>query len=264
MNREFQEKAESYLLGKMSSTEAVEFKKLLGDNEELHEEFLVISDINKHFSGDTSIVDIPQNESAEKLRTFIRSEDAANIKNEIVKARNFYEKENSNSKTYLRIAASFVFILLVSIGIYFSSNRNEKNLYVSFYTPTDLPSMISRGSDETTISKAIVAFQNEDYQSALDLLESSEAIKNSNEVAILLHHGIMYLEVGNLNGAIDKFNKVIDSDSIDKTKGFWFKALAYLKAKENENAKLILQEISDNPDFFNHTKAKQLLQKISS
>lgn len=264
MNREFQEKAENYLLGRMSSSEAAEFKKLLDDNKKLHEEFLVISDINKHFSGDMGIVDIPENESTKKMKTFIKSDDAAKIKNEIANARNNYKNQDTGWKSYIKIAALLAFIILVSAGMYFLYNGSNENLYAAYYTPSDLPSVITRGSNEATLSKAVIAFRSEDYQKALELLESSESIRNSNDVAVLLHHGIMYLETGNFPGAIDKFNKVIDSDSIDRTKGHWFKALTYIRNKENKKAKLILQEISKNPDFFNHAKAKQLLQKMAS
>ncbi len=262
MNQEFQEKAEYYLQGKMSHQEASEFEQMLAKNQDLKDEFLIISDIDKHFFGDTSINHIPQNEYTEKLRAVIRSEEAVKAKTEIAKAGNFYKKESNRKKNYLGIAASLAFIILFCVGIYFFKEPQNENLYASFYDTMDLPSIITRGSDEALVNKAIVAFQNKDYQESLDLLKSSETTKNNKQIAILLHYGMIYLEIGNINMAVDKFNEVIDSDSIDKTKGYWFKALAYIKAEDYEKARLILQEISANPDYFNHSKAKQLLQKI--
>jgi len=264
MNKDFHEKAEFYLQGKMSSTEALAFEKLLEDNQELRDEYSVISDIHKHYSGDTSQVEIPKNEHTEKLRSVLRDKKTSQVQDQISQARAEYERRKGSKINYSIIAAIIVFALLIGSVIYFLQGTGNENLYSSFYNTSDLPSLITRGNSDPNLSKAIVEFQNKNYEKALELFESTKDSTIHTKIPFLLYQGLTNLETGNLNKAIEQFDKVIDSDSIDRSKGYWFKALAYLKVGDKEKASLVLQQIVANPEYFNHSKAKELLRLIIS
>jgi len=263
MSKEFHNKAERYLQGKMSSSEAVEFESLLNENQDLKEEFSILSDMHNHFGGDTTSIEIPENEYTEKLRSALGNEDSAEIKNKLKKARLEYEKSKGSRTNYFRIAASIVFVLLFGSAIYFFMDSEKSNLYADFYDPSDLPSVISRSNDNSNVSKAIIEFQNKNYMKALELLDISTETTTNSDIPFLLYHGMASLETGNLDKALSKFNAVINSNSIDRSKGYWFKALAYLKVGEDESAQLVLREIVANPNYFNHKKARDLLDQLS-
>ena len=55
---------------------------------------------------------------------------------------------------------------------------------------------------------------------------------------------------------------VLDFGTIDATKGFWFKAMTYLKAGDQKNATHILIDIANHVGYFNHEKAKELLNDL--
>ncbi len=262
MNKDFHEKAEHYLQGKMSSTEAIAFEKLLDENPELQDEYNVIADIHKHYSGDTSQVEIPKNEYTEKLRSALQ-EEGKKTQDQIAQARVEYEKNKGVRINYSLIAACIAFVLLIGSTIFFLQDRGNENLYSAYYKTSDLPSLITRGNLDPNASQAIVEFQNQNYSKALELFEMVKDSTFNTKISFLLYKGMTYLETGDLMRALNQFDNVINSDSIDKSKGFWFKALAYLKVGDKANALRILEQISLNPEYFNHSKAKELLGKIT-
>jgi len=53
-----------------------------------------------------------------------------------------------------------------------------------------------------------------------------------------------------------------NSRLLDRSKGLWFKALAYLKANDKEKAIETLELIIRRPENFRYQEAKELLKKL--
>ena len=263
MSRDFHEKAEQYLQGAMSSSEAAEFEALLRENQDLQEEFQVISDLHRHFNGDAEAVTVPENAYTQSIRTILKSKEANDIKKELRRARNTYERDKKNSVCTIRIVLSIIFIIMIACTLYFFTNQKSEDLYAQYYDPSDLPSMITRSGGDTNVEKAVIAFQNQNFAESLKLLDQSKDTLVQKEIPYLLYYGVASLENGNWTQALTKFDAVINSNSIDRSKGYWFKALVYLKMGDKENAINLLNEIKTHRDYFNHTKARKLLDHIT-
>ena len=77
-----------------------------------------------------------------------------------------------------------------------------------------------------------------------------------------LYIGASYLQLDNQKETIEAYDTLINSNALNRSKGYWFKALAYLKFGEEEKAKAALVQIKNNPTFFKHQEAIELLDKL--
>ncbi|MEM9547465.1 MAG: hypothetical protein AAGA77_15910 [Bacteroidota bacterium] len=227
----------------------------------MREEFQIIVDINQHFTHDTDPITVPDNTHTKSLRTVLQSEEAKKIKQDLQQARKKYE-HNKSSFGWMQIAASIIFIFMLGTAVYFFMCQDKENLYAKFYDPADLPSIISRSSSDATIEQAVIAFQNQNFVESLTFMDQIKDTLVQKEIPYLLYYGMASLENGDITEALAKFDAVINSKSIDRSKGYWFKALVYLKIGDMEKATGALKEILDHRDSFNHKKARELLNDI--
>jgi hypothetical protein len=209
--------------------------------------------------------EVPKNEYTEKLKSFIESEEAQELKETLqsVQLERRVPKLRSKRRRIILVAAAAGIIFLVSaIGMIFQSELDAEQLYAQYYTTDDLPSIIQRGTSNNLLENGALAFQNEYFPEALAYFNEYEASTEEPDVALYLYKGATLMELRNYFGAIEEFELAIDSESIDATKGFWFKAMTYLKAGDESNAKYILTNIAEHVWYYNHDKAKELLEKL--
>ena len=159
-------------------------------------------------------------------------------------------------------AIAGVLFLVSAIGLIFQSEQGTEQLYAQYYSTNDLPSVIRQGTSNTLLEKGAIAFQNGNLSDAMALFENYEASTTEPEVALYLYKGATFMEQNQYFKAIEEFELVIDSGSIDATKGFWFKAMAYLKSGDEKNATHILTDIANHIWYFNHDKANKLLKHL--
>ena len=69
------------------------------------------------------------------------------------------------------------------------------------------------------------------------------------------------MKIAKTANAIETFNQLIESKLLDASKGYWYKALAYVKAGDKEQAKALLEKITSD-SLYNHQKAEELLDKL--
>ena len=265
MNDELQLKIEQYVSGSMSEHEANEFEKLMNANAELKSAVTLSKQLNFHLSGTMDDTEVPKNEYTDKLKSFIESEEAQELKETLksVQLERRVPKLRSKRRRFILVAAAAVIIFLVSaIGLLFPSEQGTDKLFAQYYSEEDLPSVIRRGNDNTLLEQGAVAFQNEEFADALAYFKEYEASTEEPDMALYLYKGATLMELSNYYGAIEEFELAIDSESIDATKGFWFKAMAYLKSGDVANAKYVLKDISGHVWYYNHDKAKELLKKL--
>lgn len=265
MSDELQLKIEQYISGSMSEPEAADFEKLMESSEELKAAVELSKQLNFHLSGTVDDSTIPENEYTQQLSSFIKSEEAQELKETLrsVQLERRVPKLRSKRRRIIFIAAAAVAIFLISaIGLVFQTEPGTDQLYAQYYTTNDLPSVIQRGTSNTFLAKGAVAFQNDDFSKALAYFEEYEATTEEPDIALYLYKGATLMELSNYFAAIEEFELAIDSDSIDATKGFWFKAMVYLKSGDTANAKYVLTDIARHVWYYNHDKAKELLEKL--
>ena len=55
---------------------------------------------------------------------------------------------------------------------------------------------------------------------------------------------------------------MLNSNSIDSSKGMWFKALVFMKCKDIDALKAILKKISADKNNYNYNKALLVLEEL--
>ncbi|GEQ86192.1 hypothetical protein ULMS_17000 [Patiriisocius marinistellae] len=171
---------------------------------------------------------------------------------EIPTKRNFYP--------WYGIAA--LLVLSLSVFSIFNTGSSTQELYAQFYNPSELPSLIVRGAlDEDNYNKVQQLFEEENFTETILFTEELLATTSKNRATLMLFQGISFTETKQYSNAIETYNNLIESNLLDAEKGYWFKALTYLKSEDTQKAKNTLRSIIQN-NFYNHVKAKELLDKL--
>ncbi len=265
MNDELRLKIETYLGGMMSSEEAAAFESQIEHDPELKAEVELSRQINLHFSESDDPDANPDNEYTKKLRTYLLSEEAQEIKETLRNVqleRRVPQLRRKRRRLILVAAAAAVLFAVSAIGLIFQGEEGTEKLFAQYYSTNDLPSVITRDAASTYLETGVLAFQNGDYADALAYFDNYEASTAEPDVALYLYRGVTYMEQEQYFKAIEAFEAVIDSGSLDASKGFWFKAMAYLKAGDENNATHTLEDIANHIWYFKHEEAKELLDKL--
>ncbi|MEL7146158.1 MAG: tetratricopeptide repeat protein, partial [Bacteroidota bacterium] len=78
---------------------------------------------------------------------------------------------------------------------------------------------------------------------------------------IMIYQGMAQMETGQFTTADVTFNTLINSNSIDAQKGYWYKALLFLKQGESDKAAKVLQKISQQK-MYKAEEAEELLEQL--
>lgn len=162
--------------------------------------------------------------------------------------------EKKNFK-WIAIAASFIGIVLIStFSIYYFSEKSSSNLYAEYFQPyPNEVAPVVRGQKEN--SDAFYAYEIEEYELSAQLFE------NISEDYALLYGGISNLEIDQTQKAIEQFNDLILQNSKYQETAEWYLALAYLKNKDQQKSKEILNKIVENQQEFSN-QAEKLLENL--
>lgn len=250
-----------YLDDKMTTEERRSFEALVRKTPELEKELLLSKKLHHHFENGYQEDTIPLNEYTKKLRTELSSDDAKKIKGTIREIGLEYEKEKRNSNSFFRpwmFAAAAAIVLFFAVN-YFLDTSNEA-LYANYYNNDDVPSLIQRDAEQTLLTQGVAAFYDNDNTEAIRLFEKYETQNTIKNDAYYIIKGTSYSKIGDLNNAIKAYDTFIASASLDRSKGIWFKALAYLKADMPNESKTTLLLIKEKD--FNYKEAQELLDKL--
>lgn len=265
MEDQIYKKIEMYLGGDMLPEDVIIFEKEIEENSELKKEVTLYNQLNHHLGHKTLNEKTPDTNYTHTLKTFLGSEEATQIKNELEVAKQHYLKKASFFSRYKNrvLSSAAVILLLIAIRVvWWSPNLDVETLYSEYYSANDLPSLVQRSDSENTLYIGIEAFKNQDYKKALTIFENYETSETEVNYSLFLYKGITYSELNNLDAAIKAFDVVTHSKTLDNSKGLWFEALTYLKFKDEVNAKKTLETISLNASNFKFKDAQTLLKKL--
>ncbi len=201
------------------------------------------------------------------LQKVIQNKQGQDLKN---KLKGFEADIKNNSKPVFKLnyrkwamAASIVFI--VGLGWLTFNNgfgTNYDDLYDSnFEQYPNTVFSITRGGekDDSLERRAFVAYETNDNVLAIQLLTELNSKEEALYVDFYLGHA--YLNNGNSQKAIPYFENVINDKGEFASEAMWYTALAYLKLKEEEKAKLFLKNAIENGGY-KKAEAEVLLKKI--
>ncbi|SHI84423.1 tetratricopeptide repeat protein [Aquimarina spongiae] len=265
MEENFDLKIEAYLGGDMTPEEQKQFEEMMSQNPKLREEVQLANEVNHHLNDSAwMVIEADKNDPVkQELENYVKSDEAIVLKSKLRQVGANYKKKRSNSSSIKYIVGAVAAILIIALisNVFWNSRPSHDVLYTEFYIESDLPSIIKRGSENKLLTEAVALFKSNEYDQAIQLFEQYERETQGTDPSIYIYTGFSYLENGNFDRALQNFDKLLNSDSIDKSKAFWYKSLVYLKSDRIEECKTILSQIIDD-SLFNAQKAKRLLGEL--
>lgn len=253
---------DNYLKGELSKDEEKAFLERLESDIAFNEKFQLEKQLFDALNEDSWSFTKKRNKELEKYKTLLESEDIKALKDTLKSTTASFNTSDQNNKSrriYYYLAAASVVVFL-GFQFFFNQNVSNQDLYNDYVGLSDLPSFVSRNDEANTLSEAQNLFEAKKYDEALTIFQSQpDDVENKSNV--LIYQGIAQTKLGRYKEAEDTFNSLINSDLLDANKGYWYKALLYLKQSRVEDTKEILNRIvSEN--LFNKKKAQDLLSEL--
>lgn len=134
-------------------------------------------------------------------------------------------------------------------------------MYVLYSEWKDLPSLTSR-SDENQLAEGQKMFEQKKYQESYNLFKNYIENKDQTLPSLFIYAGLSALELNKYEEAVYYFDSLISSDAVDQSKGYWYKALVYLKQDRKNKAIPMLENILLDEGNYNFDEAKTILKKL--
>lgn len=264
LSDDLKKKADDYVFGSMSKQLRSEFKKRIDSDSELAAYIKVNEEMKCQYNDEDWFFIDRKHSDIDNLESFLKNSKIQELKKTIqtINHKHFENKSKSKKKNryYYLLAACLVSLLGYFV---FNTSQSTLDVYTEYSDWSTLPSLTSRGeSNRDLLHSAEVAFLEQDYEKAKRMLEKYSDLKSKIDPNVSLYLGISYLETNDFDSAIGTFDKLIQSNSLDSSKGFWYKALVYLKAGDKKGAKNILKLIVKSPSNYNYEKARNILKDI--
>lgn len=260
----YREQIEAYLGGSMSEKEMISFETLMETNVELRDEVILSRQANLIAQDEFDTETTPNNEYTEELRTFLKSDRAQELKASVKQASDRYKASQALVKprrTYW-LAASVLVLVGSALVFQLFKSPSAEALYLDYYDTKDLPSLTKRDDSNLLLEQGLEAFREGNFELARERLSRFAELNEEVNPGIYLYTGVAFSETNELEDALKEFDKLIESDSLDKSKGWWFKAMVLLNANQKEASKEILKKIASDANNFKYTEAKELLDKL--
>jgi len=162
---------------------------------------------------------------------------------------------------WTRWAAAAVIVGLIGLFVFFNKGADSSELYAEYLKLEDIPALAERGSNPKTNLLAIEnLFHNKEYKAMLLALKESPEDFQDNAI-VQVYTGVGYMQTNQIPEALAAFDGLIASNLMDAQSGYWYKALAYLKNNDLQQAKATLEYIVSNK-LFNSEQAKALLAEF--
>ncbi len=262
----YHDQIDAYLRDELSAGDRALFEQSLQNDPELliefriHQELFVQTDettwINESFA--------PDKKDVKEVEAYFKSSDAQKLKDTIARVQANYQKGSNTSflknKLFIPILAAASIALFVVLYLV-DSNSSTQDLYATYSQWQNLPSLTSR-SDENQLAQGQRLFIQKQYDKSYIIFKNY--LNTTNEIVppVLIYAGLSALELKKYKDAISYFDQLIASDAIDQSKGYWYKALVYLKQNKKNEAIQVLEIILKEEQNYNFDEANVLLKKL--
>ena len=153
--------------------------------------------------------------------------------------------------------SSVAAILLILLLLNIFKRDSSYNLYTAYFEMPETQSGISRGASK--ISESFFDYYSkEQYKEALDEIKSVNEEDLADNLMLKFYVSVSYMKANNIPKAI-KYLSELHETNPDLSEVQWYLALAYLKEKQIDKAKALLQSIDDK---MYADKAKEVLKKL--
>lgn len=234
------QKIEKYLRGELNEIEMKAFEKKIQEDKNLYEEVELFKDM---LGG-------------------LRLRNNKLLKNKLneIHEKAFPENKQAKVRTinWKQIAIAFAAsVALVITFFYFQNQKSSSDsLYATYYT-TYQPDWSTRGDNGQQIDENIKSlYESKNYKALLSSLE-----KKGNDAKFFMLKGSSNLELEQYAAARNDFENAANNP-LYKSTAQWYIALSYLKEKDIEKCKSILNSFANNSTSDYHNEAKELLEEL--
>jgi len=231
---------ERFLKEELSSIEHEKFLERLKTDNEFRDRVQIEKQFFETMNEDSwsAISNLENKQELNDYTKLFNTKAVEDIKNTIAKVGNEYAIKPKTSKNkswyfYTGIAA----MLLILLAVYINVNQAPSldNLYANYLDASELPSLVSR-DDNKIIGQAETFYNNKEFEKALVAYNDIIKTTSSNSGALYLYKGVSEMQLNKFQDAENTFDTLINSDSLDAPKGYWYKVLLYLKMKDKDQA----------------------------
>ncbi len=266
LNDKTYEKIRVYLDNEMTNEERVNFELEIENNEDLKNTVSVLKTMPSIYNDeDWALYDGDLNALKETANLF-KGENIEHFSKQIRTAQSNYNiNSNRKSRGFIKYISSIAAaVLILFSGYYFLTDKTSNlELYNDYYNVGDLPSFTTQSSTINILANAENLFKTEQYAKALEQFKIAKSTQdNTLNPNLELYIALCHLKLEQYNLAHKRLDALLQSNTLDAHKGYWFKSLTYLKqdnkAKAIETLKLLLKKDTN----FNYDKAKKLLNEL--
>ena len=258
---------DDYLNDALNLNDRKQFEERLNQDSDLQRLVALNKQMRLQYSdNDWDFIKDTDNALVTQLEAYFKSYKGQKDKDLLQKINAKYKKEDKPVMPLKRYAiVGIAASLLIVFGyVFFNKEQSNSELYSEYSDWSNLPSLVTKEAVQNKVlADAETAFINEDYKTAISNFENYLEQQEDVNANVLIYYGLSQLELNKHEQSIKIFDQLLRSNSIDKSKGYWYKALVYLKIDDRENAKKELRSILKDANNFNYNKAQDLLANLN-
>ncbi len=168
--------------------------------------------------------------------------------------------ERKNSFSFIKVAAAVILIAVSSIIVYqLNSAPNLEDLIAEEITnPYRISAILRDGVSFEVLNEGIVAYNQRNYTEAISKLNGVTSAQ-----AIFLK-GLSHLYTGEYQLAVDEFKNKILIKSRFEEQSRWYLAVSYLKMREMEKSRKVLEVIVSKTTHYKKIEAEKVLNFLEN
>ncbi|MDH3244561.1 MAG: hypothetical protein OEM26_08095 [Saprospiraceae bacterium] len=230
-----------YLAGELKGDELTSFMELLRTNETLKSEVQGLQDL------ELGLESLGMDAFRDRLNQWENQVES--------KGRNVF-----NIRSLLSVAAVIVLLVAAGIFLFLPRSTDPDILFTQYYSPYE-DMLTSRASEiDEVLQEGMFAYNSADYATAVKHF-NNHLSTDSPRAASWLYRGISYLELDDIDRAIESFENILDHPLLGQ-QAQWYQALALLKANRLEEGKSLLLEIGNLDDHYRLHDAISIYQAL--
>ena len=254
---------DNYLKSLLTEDEEKSFLERLKSDNAFNEKFQLEQQLFNALNEDSWSFAKQNTKEVSEYKLLLKSDELKNLKKTLININSGFNYEKNKKvktrKLFYYLAAASVVVFL-GFQLFFNQGVSNQDLYSEYVGLNDLPSFVSRTDEINKLTEAQKLFEHKKYEDALAIFQS-QLDSQEQKANILIYQGISQMQLEKFEDAEQTFNSLIESELLDAEKGYWYKALLYLKQDRVEDSKQILNTIvSDN--LYNKSKAEELLKAL--
>jgi hypothetical protein len=216
-NQDIFEQIEAYLEGSLKDAEKYRFEAEMKSDPELRTE------VEKH----------------RRLQDALKNRSALEFRSKVMAIEKRQESDRRRTP-YWKAAAVILFLIGLSTFIWINISNGEEPLFDSYYTPYPIEAPL-RGQEDHGSEETFHLYDQGKYKEAIAGLEILAEQSSENE-QLKVYLGICYLEIDEVHAALEYFESVASTTAYFED-AQWYRALAYLKNRQEEQSLSVLIEI---------------------